>query len=331
MGRKIVVIGSNSFSGAHFVNQALKKGFLVIGISRSKEPEEPFLPYKWETVQNDQFYFYQYDLNHDLNHIMSVIKAYQPEYIVNFAAQGMVAESWENPEQWLMTNTVSAIKLHQQLKNCRFIKKFVQVSTPEVYGSCEGQVKETRIYYPSTPYAVSKAAVDMSLANFYKQYHFPVVFTRSANVYGSGQQLYRIIPKTVLFFLTGRKIELHGGGRSIRSFIHIKDVVNGTFKAMINGQPGQIYHFSTPDPLSIRSLVELIASKTGVDFKKNVTDAQDRPGKDKAYILDYEKTSRNIDWTPEVDLVDGLDETIEWVKLNLSRFKKQKAEYIHIE
>ncbi len=329
MNEKVVVLGSNSFSGSHFVTAALEEGLSVIGISRSQEPEAVFLPYRWKEHIRDKFSFFQLDLNHDMDQIMKIIFDFEPGYIINFAAQGMVAESWNNPGQWLETNTLSPVKLHHQLKNCSFLKKFIQVSTPEVYGACEGSVKENINYNPSTPYAVSKAAVDMSLMTFFHQYNFPVVFTRSANVYGPGQQLYRIIPKTVLFFMTGKKLELHGAGQSVRSFIHIKDVIDGTLKAMRHGKPGSIYHLATTETLSIRSIVKMIAKKAGVCFEASVLDVSDRPGKDSAYLLDCSKALNEFGWGAEISLSQGIENSIEWIKNNFDVLKKKSFEYDH--
>ncbi len=333
MSDKLIVIGSNSFSGSHFVARALENGMDVVGISRSKEPSSMYLPYKWGNRHKKRykFSFFKLDINKDLNNIYDIIKNFRPNYIINFAAQGMVAESWNAPEQWLLTNTLSAVKLHNKLKDIQFIQKFVQVSTPEVYGSCQGIIKENINYNPSTPYAVSKAAVDMSLMTFFRQYNFPVVFTRSANVYGPGQQLYRIIPKAILSFLTGTKLKLHGGGRSVRAFIHIDDVVQGTFKAMLYGKPGNIYHFSTDKPLSIRTLVKLIAEKTGVNFENQVIDVNDRLGKDKAYLLDCSKSYNELGWKASTPLEDGIEEMLVWIKSNIDFFRQEPLEYIHKE
>ena len=98
---------------------------------------------------------------------------------------------------------------------------------------------------------------------FFKNYQFPVVFTRAANVYGPGQQLYRIIPRTIFFIKLGRKLQLHGGGRSVRSFIHARDVAEGTLRVARQAPPGETYHFSTDLYLSIRELVERICARTG--------------------------------------------------------------------
>jgi dTDP-glucose 4,6-dehydratase len=327
MSEKVVVIGSNSFSGSHFVDFALDQGLEVAGISRSVEPDPVFLPYK--NKKGTRFKFHRLDLNHDLDAIMGIIDDMRPDFVVNFAAQSMVGESWDHPEHWFQTNVVANIKLHDRLRKCAYLKKYVHISTPEVYGSCEGLVKENTSYNPSTPYAVSRAAADMSLMSFYKAYNFPVVFTRAANVYGPGQQLYRIIPKTILSVFMKRKIPLHGGGASVRSFIHIRDVADGTLKAARKGEPGDIFHFSTPSNISIRNLVEMITKEMKVNFKDFVEVAEERPGKDAAYLLDSSKAISELQWSPKIKLEEGIRETIKWVKDNLDNLKEQPSSYIH--
>jgi len=327
MTEKAVIIGSNSFSGSHFVDFLLQEGSDVVGMSRSPEPNKVFLPYKLS--KNSKFKFYQLDLNCDLVKIMELIRAFQPDYVVNFAAQSMVGESWLHPEHWFQTNVVANIMLHNQLRKCEFLKKYIHISTPEVYGSCEGLIKENTIYNPSTPYAVSRAAADMSLMTFYKTYNFPVVFTRAANVYGPGQQLYRIIPKTIFCFLVGKKVPLHGGGRSVRSFIHIRDVIDGTLRAARKAPAGEIFHFSTSRKISIRSLVEMIAKQMNIPFADNIEETEDRPGKDAAYLLDSSKAKKILHWKDKIGLERGIEETIAWVKDNLEILKAQPLNYIH--
>ena len=327
MKEKIAVIGSNSFSGAHFVDYALAEEEEVIGMSRSFEPNAVFLPYK--SRQNMNFQFYQLDLNNDLEQLMRVVHDFQPEYVVNFAAQSMVGESWQYPEHWFQTNVVSMVKFHDQLRRCEFLKKYVHISTPEVYGSCKGLVRENTNYNPSTPYAVSRAAADMSLKTFFDAYDFPVVFTRAANVYGPGQQLYRIIPRAILYFMLGEKLQLHGGGHSVRSFIHIRDVADGTLRAARNGGPGEIYHLSTTRNISIRSLVQMIAEQMGLLFEDNVEDVGERMGKDAAYLLDSTKAREALGWKDQISLEQGIEETIAWVKDNLEELKKQPFDYMH--
>src|SRR5207247_10423791 len=153
----------------------------------------------------------------------------------------------------------------EKIRRFGFLKKYVHVSTPEVYGTCVGNVTESAPFNPSTPYAASRAACDLHLMTFFRNYHFPVVFTRAANVYGPGQQLYRIIPRTIFFIRLGRKLQLHGGGRSVRSFIHARDVAEGTLRVARQSLAGEAYHLSTSVCLSVRELVELICRKLGVN------------------------------------------------------------------
>jgi dTDP-glucose 4,6-dehydratase len=323
----VLVVGSNSFSGASFVDYLLNQGVKVIGTSRSKEPNDIMLPYKWRDHQN--FIFHQLDLNKDLNQIVDLIHSEKPEYVTNFAAQSMVGESWQNPDHWFMTNVVSTIKLHDALRKLDFLKCYVHISTPEVYGSCEGFVKEDFPFNPSTPYAVSRAAADMSLRTFRAAYDFPVVTTRAANVYGPGQQLYRIIPRTILFILLGKKLELHGGGSSTRSFIHMRDVSDATWKIAQHGKNGDTYHISTNKVISIKDLVVRICTKLGVRFEDHVEIVGERLGKDSAYRLDSTKVRTELGWSDQIKLDAGIDECIAWVQGNLETLRNEPMSYIH--
>jgi dTDP-glucose 4,6-dehydratase len=324
---KILVIGSNSFSGASFCDFALAKGAQVLGTSRSLEPTDAFLPYKWH--EHSQFHFHQLDLNRDLVAFNELAKKEKPDYVVNFAAQSMVAESWQTPADWFMTNTVSTVKLHDELRKLDFLKRYVHISTPEVYGTCSGFVKEDNPFNPSTPYAVSRAAADMSLRSFHQAYQFPVVSTRAANVYGPGQQLYRIIPRTILFILMGKKIQLHGGGYSTRSFIHINDVSDATWKIMLDGKNGDSYHISTNEVISIRDLVQKICQRLNRPFEEHLEMVGERLGKDAAYHLDSSKIRRELNWKDSITLDQGLEDCITWVQKYFDVLKDQTHNYIH--
>lgn len=328
MNNKILVLGSNSFSGSNFINHQLNEGYEVFALSRSQEINNVFLPYK-NNINIKNLHFFQLDINKNLQEIIKLIKKERISQIINFAAQSMVGESWDIPEHWYMTNTVSTIKFHNELKNLDFLEKYIHISTPEVYGTCEGLIKEHRNYNPSTPYATSRAAADMSLKNFYDTYNFPVVFTRAANVFGEYQQLYRIIPKTILCFLTKEKLPLHGGGHSVRSFIHMDDVSNATNKILNFAQLGEIYHISTTKNISIRQLVEMIAMQLNVSFEDNVIITEDRKGKDGAYLLDSTKLRNNLNWEETISLEEGIQRTIKWTKDNFDELLKQPMKYIH--
>jgi len=330
MKEKIAVIGSNSFSGATFIRHCLKQELEVIGFSRSAEIANCFLPYKWlhADAQRD-FHFVQADLNHDLDGLMKELECFQPAYLVNFAAQGMVAQSWLFPEHWYQTNVLANVRFHDRLRKCGWLCKYVHVSTPEVYGNTSGLIDEHAPFNPSTPYAASRAACDLHLRTFFTRYNFPVSWTRAANVYGPGQQLYRIIPRTILAIKSGQKLKLQGGGHSIRSFIHIGDVADATLRIARIAPPGETYHLSTSRNISIREVVELICNMMHADFDTVVEVTEDRPGKDAAYLLNSAKARSTLDWSDTVTLEAGIVETIRWVEEQYSEISLQPIDYVH--
>ncbi|WP_374649802.1 GDP-mannose 4,6-dehydratase [Dongia sp.] len=323
-----LVIGSNSFSGAGFVDYLLSQGIDTVGVSRSEEVAMPFRIYAWDR-RDAAFNFHRIDLNHDLDALMALIDRERPSRIVNFAAQSMVGESWQHPDHWMMTNVVSAVRLHERLRHLDFLEKYVHVTTPEVYGSTEGWVREDCHFQPSTPYAVSRAAGDMSLRSFHEAYAFPVLFTRAANVYGPGQQLYRILPRTILYALTGKRLQLHGGGYSTRSFIHVRDVAAATYLVAEHGRLGDTYHISTTKSVTIRDLVAGILRKLGLDIDACVEEVGERLGKDNAYMLDTGKIRAELGWSDEISLESGIRQTIDWVRENLTALQQLPQSYVH--
>ena len=335
--QKVLVIGSNSFSGSHFVAEALAANHLVWGVSRSAEPNTVFLPYRWPQPDSgvplatkENFKFQAIDLNSQLNELLELIDQVQPELVVNFAAQGMVAESWLKPTNWYQTNVVAQVALHDALRQKTFLQKYVHVTTPEVYGSTGGGwIKEHNHFAPSTPYAVSRAACDLHLHSFHQAYGFPVVFTRAANVYGPGQQLYRIIPRSMLSARTGDPMQLHGGGHSVRAFIHIKDVVRATLQLASEGEPGSTWHLSTRESCSIKELVEQICNLAGASFNELVQSSEERLGKDQSYLLESSAMRQVHDWSDQISLQQGLQETLAWVDANLATLKNLPWSYKH--
>jgi len=326
--KKVLVIGSNSFSGSDFIDLLLEKEiYQVIGISRSPEKSPLFLPYRKRN--SPLFQFHQIDLNQDLDRLAILLETFTPEFIVNFAAQSEVAPSWEHPEHWFQTNAVALTKLANLLKDKKWLKKYVHISSPEVYGTCEGVITEDAAVNPTTPYAASKAAGDLSLFTFYKNFPFPLVMIRATNVYGPYQQLFKIIPRSTLYIKGGKKIELHGGGVAVKSYIHIRDVSCGELLAMEKGRPGQIYHLSPDQGVSVKSVVETICENLNTPFANAVTIAPERLGQDKAYIIDSTKARREFDWSPNISLNQGIQQTISWVDKNYQELARMPLNYIH--
>src|SRR6202047_46801 len=323
---KYLILGSNSFSGATFADFLAAQGHDVLATSRSDEAHQAFLPYKWQK-RPGYVRFKPIDLNHDLDALKALLASERPTHVVNFAAQSMVGESWLYPDHWMMTNVVSAVRLHELLRNYDGLERYVHVTTPEVYGSTEGWVKEDAPFNPSTPYAVSRAAGDMSLRSYFSNYQFPVVFTGGANVYGPGQQLYRIVPRTILAAMGGNKLRLDGAGKSVRVFIHMTDVSDATLRIAEADKLGETYHISGYELVSIRTLVEMILARLGKHFEDCVEIGPERPGKDTAYTLDSLKLRTELGWRDTMSLETGIDDVIRWAERVRSDLAKLPAQY----
>ena len=326
--RTIAVIGSNSFSGSDFIDLLLEDSRnRVVGVSRSAEKSSAFLPYKRH--ESAQYTFHQLDLNKDSKRIIQVFDSVKPDYIVNFAAQSEVAPSWIHPEHWFQTNVVALATLTNVLKDREYLKRYIHISSPEVYGTCAGRVLESAPLNPSTPYAASKAAADLYLFTLVKNYNFPLVMIRATNVYGAYQQLFKIIPKTIISLKLGNTIELHGGGRAIKSYIHIRDVSRGELLAMEQGKKGSIYHFSPKHGIAVRDVVKRLCHIFGKDFRQSTVTVEERLGQDAAYEIDSSRSQSELGWVPEISLEAGLEQTASWIEKNWENISRCSLEYQH--
>tara|TARA_B100000795_G_C22806623_1_gene445364 strand:+ start:6398 stop:7396 length:999 start_codon:yes stop_codon:yes gene_type:complete len=330
MKNSVLVIGSNSFSGSSFINYLLDKNLFVIGISRSEENKNIFLKYKKnKNIKN--FKFYKADINKNLNLIIKLLNKYKPSIIVNYSSQGMVNESWNSPVDWYMTNFLSTVKIVNYLINKKYLKKFINFTTPEVYGDNKKKLNEETFFNPSTPYALSRASADTHMKLMNKHKKFPVIFTRAANVYGPHQQLYRIIPKAIMMLKKKKKIPIHGNGLTFRSFIHIDDVNNALYKILKYGKIGQTYHISTNNFISIIDLVKKIIkiiNKTK-NFNEYIFYKKDRIGKDEFYKLSSKKIIKELRWRSTVNISDGIKDAADWIEKNYKSLVTNKLIYKH--
>lgn len=329
--RTIAVLGANSFSGQDFVNLLLEDpANRVLGISRSPLRSAAFIGPRMRDPKS-AFRYEQLDLNRDMPRLLQRLDEERPEWIANFAAQSEVGPSWEHPEQWFRTNCVALAELVNHLRGCDYLQRYLHVSSPEVYGTCRGTVDETAAMNPSTPYAASKAAADMLLETYRRHFDFPLLTVRATNVYGARQQLHKIIPRSVIFLRLGRRIPLHGGGRAVKSYIHIRDVSRGELAILQQGAPGGIYHLSPGAGVAVRDVVRLVCDRLGVSFEDATESVDDRLGQDAAYVIDSSRARGELGWSPEVSLADGLDEVVRWVEEYWDEIQTLPLEYRHHE
>lgn len=328
--KKVVVLGANSFSGQDFVDLLLDNSeYDVIGVSRRPERGPLFLKYRLRE-RLDRYRYFALDMNRNMPEILSLLDAEQPKYIVNFAAQSEVAPSWEHPEHWFQTNTVALAELVNHLRRRSYLDKYVHISSPEVYGTCVGNVIETSPMNPSTPYAASKAAADMLLSVYHKQYGFPLTTVRATNVYGARQQLFKIIPRSVIYMKLGKKIQLHGGGRAVKSYIHIRDVSRGELDVMEQGTIGDLYHLSPDEGIAVRDVVTEIAYQMGKRLEDVAETVEERPGQDAAYVIDSTVVRRKFGWRPKIGFQEGLKDVVTWVDKYWDEIKNQTLGYEHV-
>jgi dTDP-glucose 4,6-dehydratase len=325
----VAVLGANSFSGQDFVDLLLDDPqYRVIGISRSPQRSSLALRYLLRSDLS-RFHYHALDMNRDMPAILNLLDAEKPAFIVNFAAQSEVAPSWEHPEHWFETNTVALARLINHLRRQNYVQRYLHVSSPEAYGTCVGRVLESAPLNPSTPYAASKAAADMLLNVFRRQYDFPLVTVRATNVYGARQQLFKIIPRSVIFIKSGKTIELHGGGQAVKSFIHIRDVSHGELAILQRGRVGELYHLSPDQGVSVRQVVQQIADRLGKRLEDVARDVAERPGQDAAYIIDSTKARGELGWLPGISFAAGIDEVVKWVEEYWQEIQRQPLAYVH--
>lgn len=328
-GRKVVVLGANSFSGQDFVDLLLDElGCQVIGVSRSPERSPLFLRYM---AGRDlvHYRYHQLDINRDMPALLGLLDDERPEYVVNFAAQSEVAPSWEHPEHWFQTNTVALARLVNHLRRQDYPLRYLHVSSPEVYGNCVGVVREDAPLNPSTPYAASKAAADLLLSTYAKQFGFPLITVRATNVYGARQQLFKIIPRSVIYVKLGRTVQLHGGGRAVKSYIHVRDVSRGEQAILERGELGETYHLSPDQGVAVRDVVRCICARLDVPFEQATEVVDERPGQDAAYVIDSGRARTELGWAPLIGLDDGLTEVVDWAAEYWDEILRQPLEYQH--
>ena len=322
-----MVIGSNCFTGSHIVDALLENpNNEVVGISRSPEYKPLFLPYKRH--DNPRFEFRSIDLVRQFDELIGSLQEIQPQVVINVAALSEVALSHERPVEYFDTNTLGVVRLCDHLRRCAYLERYVHISSAEIFGTCPTPLTEAAPFRPSTPYAILKAAEDLYLNTLQENFDFPVTIIRSTNVYGPHQQLFKIIPRTAIYLKLGRTLELHGGGRAMKSFIHVRDVVAGVIRAIERGTTGT-YHFTVPSDQSVADVVREVCSRMGRDFDTAIQVVEERLGQDARYWLDCSTAERELDWAPQVPLGQGIDEVVEWIEANWSQIQHEPLSYVH--
>jgi len=314
---KIGILGGGGCFALNFANYLHERGIECFGIGRSLK-DSAF----WQVFPEYQFGLY--DVVRDF-----FIGDERPDIIVNFAAQGEGAASFgTNAPDFYRTNTWALANLVERLRHCNWLKRFIQISSSEVYGSAHNDpLTESAPIRCSSPYAVSKAAFDMHLNIMHNVHGFPMNIVRPSNCYTPGQQLHRIIPKSIITAMKGEKLPLQGSGKARKSYLHATDLSAAILCIIQNGKVGETYNVGPPKPIAIRDLVAHVAEVVGVSFKELVQEVHDRVGQDACYWLNSDKMKR-LGWKQTIDIDNGIADVYKWVK-KYPELLNMPMEYVH--
>jgi len=219
-------------------------------------------------------------------------------------------------------------KLAEELMARSYLERFIQIGTSELYGSVSFAAKEDTPIQPTSPYAASKAAFDMYLLSVQKFLKFPMNIIRPSNAYCPGQLLHRVIPKTVICGLTGKKLPLQGGGKAEKSYIHARDLARAILMVSEKAPLGTVYNAGPKDPTSIRRVVELTAEALGIPFSQLAEVTEDRLGQDSRYWLDSSAIKRDVGWEPQIGWQEGLKEMVDWGRKYLDQLRDWPTDYV---
>ncbi len=245
--------------------------------------------------------------------------------VINFAAESHVDRSIKDPVVFLKTNIIGVEVLLNVARSMK-MKKFIQISTDEVYGSrLRGSFKEGDIMEPNSPYSASKASADLIVRAYSKTYNFHAMITRSSNNFGPFQFPEKVIPLFITNLLENKKVPLYGDGGNIRDWIYVIDNCAGIDLVLRKGKGGEIYNIGAGNEISNMELTRTIIKILGKS-DKYIKHVKDRPGHDRRYSINTGKISK-LGFKTQVSFSEAILSTVNWYKANRSWWMKLKKRY----
>ncbi|HET9371718.1 MAG TPA: dTDP-glucose 4,6-dehydratase [Vicinamibacterales bacterium] len=239
----------------------------------------------------------------------------ESEIVVHFAAETHVDRSIKSAGEFITTDVFGTFVLLEAAREAKGLRRFVQISTDEVYGSVpEGHSRETDELRPRNPYSASKAGADRLAYSYWATYGVPVVITRASNNYGPNHFPEKVIPLFITNAIDNLPLPLYGDGRNVRDWLHVEDHCRGIDLVIDRGESGQVYNIGGGNEVAnvdlTRRILELVGRPASL-----IKPVADRPGHDRRYALDTSKL-RGLGWRPEVDFDAGLAATVRWFQDN---------------
>lgn len=309
--KNILVTGGAGFIGSNYINYVLNKRDDIFIVNLDKLTYAGNLE-NLKLIENNRNYtFVKGDIvNGEL--VDYLFRKYNIEYVVNFAAESHVDRSILGSEVFYQSNVIGTNVLLEAGK--RFgIKKFLQVSTDEVYGSLgpEGLFTEENQIVPNSPYSSSKAAADLMALSFYHTHGMPVVITRCSNNYGPYQFPEKLIPLMIINILNDKKLPVYGDGLNVRDWIYVLDHNKAVDLVLENGKIGNVYNIGASQEMKNIEIVKLILNILGKD-ETLIEYVKDRPGHDRRYAIDSSKIQNELGWTPDYKFEQAIKDTVKW-------------------
>lgn len=236
--------------------------------------------------------------------------------VVNFAAESHVDRSIDTPADFIHTNVLGTACLLDAARK-HGVRRFLQVSTDEVYGSLgpEGKFSETSEIKPSSPYSASKASADLLALACFHTYGQEVVITRCSNNYGPYQFPEKLIPLMIVKAMANERLPVYGDGLNVRDWIHVEDHCAAVFAALLTGRPGEVYNIGSDGEMRNIDVVKMILDELGKPHEL-IQYVTDRLGHDRRYAIDSSKARTELEWKPRHQHTDGIRETIQWYVAN---------------
>ncbi len=310
---KILVTGGAGFIGSNFIRYQIINNPSHKIVNLDKITYCGNLENLKDIENNPNYKFIKGDIT-DKNFVDNLMGEEKPDCIINFAAESHVDNSILDPLAFTKTNILGTNILLEVSRHYQ-IKKFIQISTDEVYGSIkDGKFKEDDSLKPNSPYSASKAAADLLVRSFVKTYNFPVIIVRPSNNFGPYQYTEKFIPLFITNLLQNKKVPLYGKGKNMREWIYVEDTCSGIDKVLNKGEIGEIYNLGSEEEKSNIDIAKTLQKKLqeGKDMIKFV---EDRKGHDFRYFLDSSKI-RKLGWKPRHKFEESLLKTIDWYKNN---------------
>jgi dTDP-glucose 4,6-dehydratase len=321
---KLLVTGGAGFIGSNFVRMALTDKFpdfkveqlTVLDLLTYAGDEENLKP-----VASDKRYTF---VKGDIRDLELAKKLMQDaDQVVHFAAESHVDRSIEGGSEFVSTNVMGTQVLLDAAKSSN-IKRFVHVSTDEVYGSIsEGSWPEDHPLLPNSPYSASKAGSDLLVRAYNRTHKLDTVITRCSNNYGQYQFPEKVMPLFITNIIEGKKVPLYGNGLNVRDWLHVDDHCRGIALALTKGRAGEVYNIGGGTELTNVELTHKILKAMGVG-EEFIQPVEDRKGHDLRYSVDISKINKELGYSPQVNFEEGLEQTINWYKNNEAWWKKHK-------